>query len=650
MSVDAATPLTHLAGHWLGQFQLVQVIGVGAIGAVYLARDGALQRDVAIKLIAKGVGEHDPAQRERFLREARAAARLIHPNVVQIFQIGEEDYARFIAMEYVPGMTTAQAAKHYGGRLPEHFGIEKMREAAAALQLAGAHGITHRDIKPANLLLDAAGTLKVADFGLAYSASSAPSSAGSHTLEGTPFYMSPEQWTASDIGPWSDVYSLGCTFYHLLVGKTPFPARDLTGCFRAHCQSPVPDPKAAIPDIDPILAELLRRCMAKQAKDRPGAAQIVEVLDDMLILRRSNVRQRLSAYEQPSQPVPAPHETAVMAQHIPLAPTLLAPQEAVLTPRAGSVSIVQRESLFTQPPTTEVARSTGTGLRPGGATTERSYRDFFGLSGYPFSNNRQPNTYWESGPYAAALRALASQVIAGQRPAMLLGEAGSGRTFLTEMIRHRFPALHPFAIEPQLTFGTRPMVTLCRQVGVGGIGPGDSQQALLDAFLGHVLPDGGRGAIAIVVVDGVDPADRELLTELDNILRTAPANRLAMILVGEPDLPAGLASGGAPSRLQPGSPPVVLSGMTPAQMVEYIDFRMKAIGGAQRSMNLNIASQQLLHARSGGHPKLINVFCHNALTIASVRGEQDIKLETIRLAMKSKTYLTPATALATLQG
>ncbi|WP_437744073.1 serine/threonine-protein kinase [Sorangium sp. So ce1504] len=626
MIAEPASTLTHLAGQWLGPFQLIQLLGIGAMGAVYLARDSVLQRDVAVKLIAKGSADTDPERRDRFLREARAAARLLHPNVVQIFQVGEDEDVRYIAMEYVHGLTMAQAAKQHGGRLPEQFGIEKMREAAAALELAASFGISHRDVKPANLLLNASGTLKIADFGLASHPESGPlGGSAARTLEGTPFYMSPEQWTGQDIAPPSDIYSLGCTFYHLLVGRTPFSARDLAGCFQAHCHAPVPDPKLAMPDIDPLLAELLRRCMAKRPQERPSAGHIVAFLEDMLMLRRSSVRPREMAEPK----------SALLGSPMDLSDT-----------RISELPAPPRGPLATPTGTILVNSSTAVGHFTG----QYSYRDHFGLTGYPFSDIRQPSFFWDAGPYAWILRTLASQIVAGQRPAILVGEPGSGRTFVCEMIKNKVPRIHVFSVEPQLLFGTRPLVSLCRQVGATAITPTLSQQFLVDAFLGQALLRAGSDAIAVLVVDGVDPEDHELLMELHDILRCAPAGKLSMILVGAPDLPATLASNGVPRELYSGAQSLLLPGMTQQEMIEYIDFRMCSVGGSRRGLQMDLASQQLLHARSGGSPKLINIYCHNALTIAALQGETDVSLSSIRLGMKSKSYLTAEAATNLIRG
>lgn len=650
MSQGPAAPLNDLSGQWLGPFQLVRLLGTGAMGSVYLAKDSVLRRDVALKVLAKGEGGLDEDRYERFLREARAAARLIHPNVVQIFQVGESNHYRFIAMEFVEGMTMRQAAKQQGGKLSEQLCIEKMRDAADALKLADTFGICHRDIKPANLLLTSSGMLKIADFGLAAQVEGSESigPAAISKFEGTPYYMSPEQWYGGPISTSADIYCLGCTFYHLATGQTPYPPRDLLGCFRAHTMDPVPDPRTAMPSIDPAFAELLMRCMAKFSAERPNAAEVVELLDEMLLVRRSIIRSRssLPPFAPPSSaisaemPRTAPEGAAdSRSNERPGVPSTTLPSEASRSSSIGRRTNTQRQvGAITQSPST--LSQTGAITRPESLGSQ-SYHQFFGLTGYPFSDIRQPSAFWDSPPYGSALRMLASQILdEDSRPQMLLGAPGSGRTFLCEMLKNKFPRIFIFTIEPQLLFGIRPMVMLCRQYGAPHVMPYMAQSALIDEFLQAVLPENAPDAVAVVVVDGVDPTDRDVLVELDDILHRAPRRKFSMILVGGEDLPEKLKEAGAPARLMSGPPPAVLRPMTQREMVQYIDFRMKNVGGATQGLQLDVASQQLLHARSGGSPKLINVFCHNALTLAALKKESVMKLSSIRVGMKSKTYLS----------
>jgi serine/threonine protein kinase len=625
-------------GQRIGAFEIVRLLGAGAMGMVYLARDNVLRREVALKLLTKGTEEADHELQERFLREARAAARLIHPNVVQIFQIGETSRHRFIAMEYIEGASTRQVAKQYGGRLPVPFAFEKMREAADALRLAATMGICHRDIKPANLLLTSTGALKITDFGLAAQVDAGGTIGQAMAqIEGTPFYMGPEQWTGVKPTPAADVYSLGCTFYHLVTGSRPFAANDFYGSMQAHCNSPVPDARSLVPELDPAFAELIKRSMAKQPQDRPQAAELVERLEDILLRWRSISRSRTAA---PFPVSPVPHALASPG------PATGPRTEPSSRPLSGSASLTSWPGGSTASSHSNWAGPTNSPLLEASSRDievlgHQSYHRYYALKGYPFSDIRQPASFWDGGPYGPALLALATRVEAGQRLNLLVGPPGSGRTFLCEMLQHKLPGASVFSIEPQLLLGTRLFLALCRQVGVQ-VNPGSSQRFLTEAFLSHVLPDRPE-ATAVIVVDGVDPSDRELLAELDRILQATPRRKFTLVLVGDESLHAGFTQHEVPASLLQSPAPVALRPMTQQEMVEYIDFRMRCIGGVA-GFTLDTASRQILYLRSGGLPRLVSVYCHNALTLAMLRQERLPKLDTLRLAVKSKSYLSPEAA------
>lgn len=620
---EPVSTMLQLAGQWVGPFQLQKILGKGAMGVVYLAQDPVLRRSIALKLIAKADESADAEQHERFLREARAAARLIHPNVVQIFQIGETLDYRFIAMEYVEGTSLSRAAKQNGGRLPEPFGMERMREAADALAMAESFGICHRDIKPSNLLLTPAGTLKVADFGLASQAGGETIGASqSNQLEGTPFYMSPEHWSGESITPAADIYSLGCTFFHLFVGTTPYPARDMFGSLQAHCWGPVPKPRAHLPTMDARLAELLERCMQKRPADRPRAKDIVEVLDEMLVLQRSLVRSRRSFDDSIDQAAPTlPHA----AQRIRTPPTVR------ITPEMSAGEVPQHA-------TATIPRTASTRASEG-----RSYRDYFGFKDHPFSDIRQPALYWYGGPFSEALNEMTGALLGGKL-AVLCGAQGSGRTFTCESLPRKNRRLLMFTVEPQLLLGTPILVSLCRQAGVA-INESASHRFVLSAFLGQVSQNDRPDALPTLVIDGVDPADADVIRDVVALRKVAPGNKLGVVLTGSETLADELSVRPEAAVLAREAQAVTLRNMTQSEMVSYIRFRMSEAGGGNQ-LDLDAAAQQLLFARTGGNPKLVNVYCHNALTLAALLGEPEVKFKTLRVGMKSKTYLTAGTALA----
>jgi serine/threonine protein kinase len=205
-----------LAGRTLSHYQIVSLLGAGGMGEVYLARDPRLDRTVAIKILPDDLAG-DPERMQRFEREARAASALNHPNVATIYDVGESDGLRFIVMEHVEGETVA--ARVAGRSLLPAAVVDIAVQAADALDVAHAKGITHRDIKPANLMVTSRGHLKVLDFGVAkMKLREQPTGSDEWILEpgtavgriiGSGPYMSPEQITGGDVDPRSDVFSLG---------------------------------------------------------------------------------------------------------------------------------------------------------------------------------------------------------------------------------------------------------------------------------------------------------------------------------------------------------------------------------------------------------------------------------------------------------
>lgn len=214
-----------LLGQRLDHFVLEQPLGKGGMGAVYRAHDVSLDRPVAIKMIRGSLAA--PAEQGRLLREARAQARLNHPNVVHIHYIGSrpaksgEGDALFLAMELVEGETLDHVIERGETMAPEEA-RKAMIQVARGLRAAEKAGIIHRDIKPSNLLMDSDGTVKIADFGLARSAEQIGTGSLAGTVVGSPWYMAPEQAAGAKIDHRADMYALGATFYHLLSGEPVF--------------------------------------------------------------------------------------------------------------------------------------------------------------------------------------------------------------------------------------------------------------------------------------------------------------------------------------------------------------------------------------------------------------------------------------------
>jgi eukaryotic-like serine/threonine-protein kinase len=239
------------------------------MAVVELAHDTQLDREVAIKLLGESL-LGDPDFRRRFLREARAAARLSHPNIVRVFDTGETAGRPFIVMEYVPGQSLA-AVLDRRRKLPAAEVVGLGVQASAGLEHAHAHGLVHRDVKPQNLILRDDGTLKIADFGLVRGDETTRLTQDG-TLLGTAAYVAPEQATGGEVTTAADVYSLGAVLYELLSGRPPYEFRSLVELAekqRGGAIVPVRDLEPRVPD---ALEAVVMRSLAHDPRFRPASA------------------------------------------------------------------------------------------------------------------------------------------------------------------------------------------------------------------------------------------------------------------------------------------------------------------------------------------------------------------------------------------
>ncbi len=258
-----------LVGSQIGPYKILAKLGEGGMGAVYKAEHTGLRRASALKLLPQHKAERSQRAVQRFLREARSAAALSHPNIVAVFYVGEADGWHFIDMEFVEG-ESLQDRLEREGKLGIHDATAITIDIARALAAAHAKGIVHRDVKPANVLVTKDGAVKVADFGLAKNVESEDTLV---TVEGqgglgTPSFMSPEQCDGLPLDGRSDIYSLGVTYYYLLTGDVPFKS-DATGSVSyKHRSTPVPDPRDRVADVPDAAVQVIERAMAKKPEDR----------------------------------------------------------------------------------------------------------------------------------------------------------------------------------------------------------------------------------------------------------------------------------------------------------------------------------------------------------------------------------------------
>jgi eukaryotic-like serine/threonine-protein kinase len=251
-----------------GRYELVRPLGHGAMATVDLAHDVELDRPVALKRLAENLAR-DEELRRRFLREPRLAARLAHPNVVRVFDVGEDDGRPFIAMEYVEGETLADRIARRG-RLPAAEAAALGVQMCAGLAAAHAAGLVHRDVKPQNLLLGTDGTLKLGDFGIAAGHEGTKLTLAG-TVLGTAGYLAPEQARGEQVTAAADIYAVGAVLYELLAGEPPQSFGSLAELGSAHGIRP-PDLAARVPSAPPALVSAVSACLSPHPEDRPPSA------------------------------------------------------------------------------------------------------------------------------------------------------------------------------------------------------------------------------------------------------------------------------------------------------------------------------------------------------------------------------------------
>ena len=270
----------------VGKYQLLELIGSGTCGMVYRAYDAILSRDVAIKISQVGTLDQQsgkmPGAQKAFITETLSAGRLAHPNIVSVYDAGIDGALNYLVMEYVEGVSL----KQYGrgkDQLSPHRVVSVIADVCKAIDFSHQKGIVHRDIKPANIMIANNGSVKLLDFGIAISTTADEAAGTGRPTLGTPHYVSPEQISGAELGPRSDIYSLGTVLFEMLTGQSVFKATKVKELFNAVLNDPAPLLRSVRGDLPVELEQVISRCLAKNPRKRySSGAEMAEALADVL--------------------------------------------------------------------------------------------------------------------------------------------------------------------------------------------------------------------------------------------------------------------------------------------------------------------------------------------------------------------------------
>jgi serine/threonine protein kinase len=355
---------------WIAErYELGEVVGRGGMGEVRAATDIRLHRKVAVKLLRADLAEIEEV-RSRFEGEARAAAALVHPNVVAVFDAGEEDGAPYIVMELLPGRTLADELA--GGPLSTPEVYDLAVSVLSALEAAHRAGIVHRDVKPGNVLRAADGAWKVADFGIAKVAEAAGDLTTTGMTIGTPAYLAPERIRGEPATPATDLYATGVVLYEALAGRKAFVADNSMALAELIRAGRAPALRQLVPDVDPRLEHVIERAMATDPRRRfAGAADMRRALGE----RTARVRDDTVRLDDQTEPRAAPPVTRTRALSTSMRPGrrarrlqrwwLAVPAAAVAVLVVVGVFLSQRDSGSSSSPSSPSSPATTTPTQPG---------------------------------------------------------------------------------------------------------------------------------------------------------------------------------------------------------------------------------------------------------------------------------------------
>lgn len=288
----------------IGGCEILEVIGQGGMGVIYKSRQKSLDRIVALKVLARHLAS-DINFVARFQKEARAIARVNHPNILAVYDVGDDQGVNYMIMELIDGQSLAEIQSERRGALPWEEAADFVRQSASGLEAAQSVGIIHRDIKPENLMITKKGVIKVSDFGLAKEADSGSMNTSVDAVMGTPAFMSPEQCDGKKVDGRSDVYSLGGTFYKLICGRLPFEAETAMSMMYRHKHEALIPPHEVVRAIPETVSQIVVKMMAKKREHRfQTMTEVIEAIDSVRGSRISTAGRSQQAMNAVATPAP----------------------------------------------------------------------------------------------------------------------------------------------------------------------------------------------------------------------------------------------------------------------------------------------------------------------------------------------------------
>jgi len=341
---DLVAPLPASGGEFssgdrIDDFELIELLGEGGMGAVYRAKEVGLGREVALKLVSAKIAS-DRDAKERFLREARSAGQINHPNVITILRVSEHEGRPYMILEFLRGGDAEDLRQAAGGKLAPRRALEIVRDCAQGLGALEARGLVHRDIKPANVFLTAQGLAKLADLGLARTQAGDDRVTQTGVIVGTPTFMAPEQAEGDQVDIRSDIYALGATLFLLVTGRAPFVGKSPLSVVAKVLSEPTPDPRLHVPELPAAVAHLALTAMNKEPEERyQTSAELLAAVKEALLALDEGRADEGPAFSAPASSGPAssgagraPSQAAPRAR---AAATAIAPHSKHAPPRRG---------------------------------------------------------------------------------------------------------------------------------------------------------------------------------------------------------------------------------------------------------------------------------------------------------------------------